>query len=217
MADPEERFGDSVLRFFDPDGLELELCTDVSASPKAGWDVDDIPATAAIRGLHGVTVREADAAATGRFLTADLGFALAEETTERRRYRLEGGGPGRTIDVVPEPTDSHGSIAAGSIHHVAWRVPDVAAQQAARMALIGRGHLVSPIMDRQYFQSVYFREPGGVLFEIATDPPGFMVDEAPEALGSSLQLPPWLEAERDSIVARLPALDEARPTVPVEV
>ena len=111
-----------------------------------------------------------------------------------------------SVTLVERPNVPRGSIAAGSVHHVAWRVPDAAALEAWRQALLAQGVGVTEIRERKYFQSIYFREPGGVLFEIATDAPGFAVDEPADALGTQLQLPPWLEAQRDEIARRLPPI-----------
>lgn len=113
------------------------------------------------------------------------------------------------VDVLARPDTGAGRISAGTVHHVAWRVADDAAEAAWRERLIENGSHVSPVMDRQYFHSIYFREPGGVLFEIATDPPGFTLDENEADLGTGLMLPPWLEENRERIAAELPTLSPA--------
>ncbi len=206
-TDVEERFGNQCLTLLDPDGMKLELVEDASADARSDWRVADIPRTAAIRGIHGITLLERDAEATSSFLTSQLGFSIDETDGSTRRHLVADDGLGRRVDVVADPEGTYGQIAAGSIHHVAWRVPDDAQQQNWRQQLMADGAHVSPVMDRQYFHSIYFREPGGVLFEIATDVPGFAVDEEEESLGEALRLPPWLEGERDSIASSLPPLE----------
>jgi glyoxalase family protein len=140
-------------------------------------------------------------------LAQTMGFQPAGEAGPRFRFRGAGQGPGTVVDVVHLPKWERGWGGAGAVHHVAWRTPDDAQQLAWREELSDAGVHVTPVMDRQYFRSIYFREPGGVLFEVATDPPGFLRDEAPEALGTRLMLPSWLEARRAEVEASLPELD----------
>jgi len=154
--------------------------------------------------LHSVTLCESDLEPTARFLQV-LGFEAAGSEANRHRFELPDGA-GR-IDVLHEPQAEHGKMGAGGIHHLALRVADEAEQLDWRERLTHAGVGVSPVKDRRYFHSIYFREPGGVLFEIATDGPGFLIDEPAEALGSALCLPPWLEPIRESIRARLSPLD----------
>lgn len=199
------RFDEQRLSFADPDGLTLELVAHPHAAERAGWVTGPLPGEAAIRGLHAVTLREAGGQPTQRLLTETLGFTKLGENGALTRYATGGGGPGSLIDVaVSDP--ARGMVAVGTVHHVAWRTPDDAEQAAWLAQLTDEGHPVSPIMDRQYFHSIYFREPGGVLFEIATDPPGFATDETPEHLGEHLKLPPWLEVARADIEADLPKI-----------
>jgi glyoxalase family protein len=150
--------------------------------------------------LECVTLCENDPEPTARFL-AILGFKPASVEGNRHRFELAGGDA--RIDILHEPQTERGKMGAGAIHHVAFRVADEAGQLAWRARLIEAGIRVSPVKDRLYFHSIYFREPGGALFEIATDGPGFLIDEAEDALGSSLCLPPWLEPVRESIERRL--------------
>jgi glyoxalase family protein len=133
-----------------------------------------------------------------------MGLALVEDAAGRKRFAFGDGGPGRWVDIVP--AERRGLTSAGTVHHVAWRTPDELVQLGWQQLLMKAGHHVSPVMDRNYFRSIYYREPGGVLFEIATDPPGFAVDESPADLGTSLRLPPWMEASRESIRGALPSI-----------
>jgi glyoxalase family protein len=156
-------------------------------------------------GLHSVTLCEKDVEPTARFLEK-LGFAEAGAEANRYRFELPDGA-GR-VDILHEPEAERGRMGAGAIHHVAFRVKDESGQMDWRARLMDVGIRVSPVKDRSYFHSIYFREPGGALFEIATDGPGFLIDEAEDALGSSLCLPPWLEPMRESIEARLAPLPQ---------
>lgn len=177
-------------------------CPAEAAPAPDGFNLERV--SGATRGLHSVTLCENDLEPTARFLEM-LGFAKAGVESDRHRFELPGGAA--RIDVLHEPGAARGKLGAGSIHHVALRVADEAAQLDWRKRLTEAGVRVSPVKDRRYFHSIYFREPGGVLFEIATDGPGFLIDEPAGSLGSSLCLPPWLEPIRESIEARLPPLD----------
>ncbi|MEF8776722.1 MAG: ring-cleaving dioxygenase [Haloarculaceae archaeon] len=199
---PLDRFGERVCRFRAPDGLPLELVeTGTSLEPWAGGSV---PEAHAIRGFHGVTLTPTDATATGSVLET-MGFRRTGEESERLRY--EGAAEdARVVDLLAGGDDRH-RAGAGTVHHVAFRVPDEAAQDAWREELSGAGLRVTPPKERHYFRSIYFRAPGGVLFELATEGPGFTADEAVDDLGSALQLPPWLADRRDSIEAGLRPID----------
>jgi len=205
-APVETRFGQRVLPLVDPHGLALGLALTDDAREFTPWAESPVPAAHQIRGLHAVRLWERDLARTGRFLTATLGFTAAGEEGGWHRFVLGPGGSGRTLEVRELPGERQGSWGVGSVHHVAWRVPDDAAQGAAQERVDAAGRHPTEVIDRFWFKSVYFREPGGVLFEIATDGPGFAVDEAPEALGTTLVLPPWLEPQRARIQAALPPL-----------
>lgn len=200
----QTRFGEPVLSFADPDGLRLELVGAAAPggdTPAAG----PVPAAHAIRGFHGVTLAEEGYEQTARLLTGELGFRADGEEGNRFRYRA-GGEFAAVVDLLCVPDARRGSMGAGVVHHVAFRTPDDEQQEAWRARIARRDYNVSPVMDRTYFHSIYFREPGGVLFEIATDPPGFTVDEAAEALGTQLRLPPWLEPHRAELERALPPL-----------
>ena len=203
---PESRFGDQVISFSDPDGLPLELAASHEPDPRAPWREGPVPVEHAIRGFHGVTLLEDRAEGTVGLLTEALGFRAAEEAGGRRRFAAGRGGPGAIVDVVAGPGSPRGIVAVGTVHHVAWRASSDAEQEEWRRKIAALGHNVTPIIDRKYFRSIYFREPGGVLFEIATDAPGFAVDESPERLGTSLVLPPWLEPRRAELTAALPPI-----------
>jgi len=204
--EPARRFAEEVLTLLDPDGLKLELVAHAGAGEAEPWDGGPVPAEHAIRGFHGVTLAQQGYEATAELLTGPMEFEHAGEAGNRFRFMAAGEGPGRVVDVLCSPDLPPGRVAAGTVHHVAFRAADDADQLARREALAGRGLNVTPVLDRQYFHSIYFREPGGVLFEIATDPPGFTLDEPPEELGSALRLPPWLEPHRTRIEATLPPL-----------
>ena len=202
---PARRFGQPVLAFDDPDGLHLELVGTAEAAALTGFGSGVVPAEHAIRGVHGVTLWVEDPAPTARVLTEVLGFR--EARTEGDTLRLESGAPvGGIVDLRRTPGFWQGGMGAGAVHHVAFRAADAAEQEAMAAALRAEGRSVTPPQERMYFQSVYFREPGRVLFEIATDGPGFAVDEPVSSLGEALRLPPWLEPHRDEIAAQLPPL-----------
>ncbi len=203
---PEGRFGDQVISFSDPDGLPLELAAAAESDPRAPWPEGPVPAEHAIRGFHGVTLLEDRAEGTVGLLAETLGFSAAEEAGGRRRFTAGRGGPGAIVDVLAGPGSPRGVVAVGTVHHVAWRASSDAEQEEWRKKIAALGHNVTPIIDRKYFRSIYFREPGGVLFEIATDAPGFAVAESPERLGTSLVLPPWLEPRRAERTAALPPI-----------
>ena len=206
-----ERLGVPGIAFTDPDGLRLELLasvhTDDSREP---WDGASVPVEHAIRGFDGVTFLHADSTATERLLVDVMGFRKVAHDANRTRYASGDGGSGAFVDLVRDPSAVRGRVAGGSVHHVAFRVADDAAQAEWMDRLFASGHPTTDVKDRQYFHSIYFREPGGVLFELATDNPGFAIDEPADALGRELRLPPWLEQARHRIEAALPTLETAR-------
>jgi glyoxalase family protein len=204
---PEKRFGETVLPFSDPDGMRLALVAVPEAENEPGWSNGTIPAEHAIRGFHGVTLRLADGARTGAILTDVLGFEEAGREGAIVRYRAAGAGPGALVDIH-QAEGQRGRQGRGSVHHIAFRAADDAEQAAMAQKLVTQ-HGVHPTdqRDRNYFRSIYFREPGHVLFEIATDIPGFAIDEPVVSLGSALKLPPFLEPRRREIEKVLPALE----------
>ena len=202
----ETRFGDQVLTLFDPDGLRLELVATAERDARPPAPSADVPADKAIRGFHSSTLGLVNAKATTALLTGTMGYREVAQAGPRTRYTVAHGGPGSYVDLLTDPTLPRGLNGAGTIHHVAFRTADDANQVAALTALQAGGWSVSPVIDRAYFKSIYYREPGGVLFEIATDQPGFAVDEPVATLGSRLSLPPRLEPHRPEIEAALPPL-----------
>lgn len=206
-----ERFGETVLAFADPDGIPIELVA-VADDPRTGWDQAGIPTEHALRGLHTATLTVRDAAPTEQLLTGPMGHTLVRRDGARARFVAAPGGSGRFVDVIAAPDAPRGSGAAGTIHHIAFRVADDAGELALRARLQAVGLHVSPVMDRSYFRSIYYRESGGVLFEIATGVPGFEIDEVRASLGTTLRLPRQFEPIRRNIEARLPPL--APPSAP---
>ena len=204
---PVKRFGETVLPFKDPDGMRLALVGVNGIEVTPGWSGDGIAAENAIRGFHGVSLLLEDASPTGAILTDVLGFAEAGREGSQIRFRAEGNEPGGIVDIHAAGGFLPARMGAGSVHHIAFRAEGDEAQ-AAMVAKLAENHRIRATeqVDRNYFRSVYFREPGGILFEIATDEPGFAVDEAVAELGRSLKLPPALEARRAEIEAVLPDL-----------
>jgi glyoxalase family protein len=201
---PRDRFGETVLTFEDPDRLRVELVASEDGRPE--WAGGTVPAEHSVRGFHHVALAVETTESTVRLMTEALGFRQVDETEGRVRLSTGEGGPGNTVDVVSASGFPRGSMGVGTVHHVAFRIPDDETQVALREEISALGYNVTPVLDRNYFRSIYFREPGGVLFEIATDPPGFAVDEAEAELGTHLKLPPWLEPRRDKLEEVLPPL-----------
>jgi glyoxalase family protein len=207
---PRERLGDTVLALRDPGGLRVELVAHAGVGEGPDWEGGPVPAEQTTRGVHSVTLSAGDPDAAARLLLDVFGYGSAgeEETAEGRRFRFRSPSEavGSVIDLVHGPDSTAGTMGVGAIHHVAFRTDDDEQQLAWRDELLSLGFDVTPVRDRHYFKSIYFREPGGVLFEIATDPPGFTRDETAAALGSEFKLPPWLEPERERIEGSLPPL-----------
>ncbi|MFI7065824.1 ring-cleaving dioxygenase [Kribbella sp. NPDC050124] len=203
--EPIARSDEEVLRLRDPDGLVIELVASEGDS-RSGWDgVASIPFDSAIRGLFSVTMTERLLDPTADMLAGMLGMQHGQDTADGSRFVMSGGTEGTAVDVQPRNI-SRGLQAAGTVHHIAFRAPDSETQAKWRLELLEAGVQVTEIIDRRYFTSIYFREPGGVLLEIATDQPGFTVDEPLLELGQHLKLPPWLEPNREQIQASLPPL-----------
>jgi glyoxalase family protein len=209
--EPTTRFDEPVLPFDDPDGLGLALVETGDTREFTPWAESPVDASRQIRGLHAVRLAQRELAPTAAFLTRGLGFLPAGEERGWHRFVVEGGGSGRALDIQVLPDARRGEWGVGSVHHIAWRVPDGDAQRSVRASVASAGGRPTEVIDRFWFQSVYFREPGGALFEVATDGPGFTVDESPEALGERLILPPWLEPRRAEIERGLPPLTSAVP------
>lgn len=206
---PAQRFGERVLSFKDHDGLMLELVEDTAAAALPGRAAEGVPAEHAIRGFHGITLWVEDPAATARVLTEEFLYQAGQVEGARQRFIHPGAGLGRIVDLRTVEGFWAGAMGAGVVHHVAFRAADDATQAAVTASLTRHGIRVTPQQDRNYFRSTYFHEPGGVLFEVATDDPGFAIDEPADALGTRLMLPPRYEPRRAAIEAALPRLRPA--------
>ena len=204
----ESRFGRAALPLRDPHGLRVALVENEDALKRAfaPWTGSPIPEQHQIRGLESARMVERDLVRTTSFLTNAMGFEHVSTENGWQRYAVAGGKSGSYVDLHESPTSNRGAWGTGSIHHLAWRVDDEEHQDEVRTRVRDGGSRPTPVIDRFWFKSVYFPEPGGVLFELATDGPGFAVDENPERLGEKLVLPPWLEPERASIESVLPRL-----------
>ncbi len=218
---PSKRFdNEQVISLHDPDGLRIELIAHYSAEERnfSLWSGGPVPFEYAIRGFHSITLSEEGYEQTASVLVDELGFMHTHRKGNRFRYEIPStttaGNQGEekeikganVVDVVCTPYTQRANIGIGSVHHVAWRTPTDAQQNALRQNLVKAGLNATPVIDRFYFHSVYFREPGGILFEIATNGPGFTVDEKAEELGSRLVLPPWYEPHRKDLVKTLPPI-----------
>jgi glyoxalase family protein len=200
-----KRFDEDVLTFADPDGLKLEMVGHAGTKEPQVRRNSEVPEEHSIRGFYAVTLCEQGFETTAEVLRT-MGFRPVAEQRNRFRFDVGEGGAGARVDVLCVAEARRGRVSAGTVHHVAWRVADDESQRAWRKRLVERHLNVTPVIDRCYFHSVYFREPGGVLFELATDPPGFAIDEPTESLGESLKLPPWLEPHRKEIEHALPPI-----------
>lgn len=200
-----DRFGKRVLAFADPDGTRMELVGDAEGDARRNPRTSDVPGEKSIRGFSGVTL-----CAVGFELTANvlekMGFAAAGSEGNRFRFASASGALGSHIDVLVQSELMYGRMGAGTVHHIAFRAKDDAEQLKWREEMKALQLNVTPVLDRTYFHSIYFREPGGVLFEIATDPPGFALDEPVETLGETLKLPTWLEKKRAAIEEFVPPI-----------
>ena len=200
---PSEKFGEMYLTFLDPDGLKIELVV-TEKDRREPWVTKEIDDKVATRGFHNVTLSLHNVERTAALLTEVFGYSLLAQNVNRFRFVTDAVSDGAYVDLVEVAGETSGVNAGGTVHHVAFRVKDDASQEFVREKLISKGLQPTPVIDRNYFHSVYFREPGGVLFEIATDNPGFMVDESEEELGNSLKLPAQYESRRKEITRALP-------------
>jgi glyoxalase family protein len=204
---PAKRFGETTLAFRDPDGTRLALASVTGAETAPGWSSAEVPAEHAIRGFRSVSLLLAEAGPTAAILADVFGFVADSREGSTQRYRAPGVEFGGLVDLRTAGEFLGARQGAGSVHHIAFRAADDAAQAAMVGKLVQNHHLrTTEQKDRTYFRSIYFREPGRVLFEIATDPPGFGVDEPMDSLGRALKLPPFLEGRRAAIEAALPSL-----------
>ncbi len=202
---PFTRFDEEVISGIDYDGFQFELIA-ASNDTRTGWGTKQIPESKAIRGFHGVTMLQNAVEPTEEMLVTSLEFKRKGESGNRIRFETGEGGSGTCIDIIVDSKAETGFMGAGIIHHVAWRTPTDESQLNVRETLIRNGVRTTPVIDRNYFHSIYFSDPPGAIFEVATDPPGFMVDESKEELGTSLKLPPQYEAMRSQLEKTLPQL-----------
>lgn len=206
-TDPiEERFGEKVLPFSDPDGMRVELVEVESLPPVRFWEEGPIPREYALHGFHSVTLWLDEVEPTSALLTDQMGYQAAGQEGNHFRFVGDVKELGHIVDIIQRPGKAQAGFGAGSIHHIAFRVPGDAEQLEYRSKIRSAGFGVTEMMDRNYFHSIYFREQGGVLFEIATDAPGFAVDEPFETLGETLKLPEWYEPNREEIEQSLAPL-----------
>jgi glyoxalase family protein len=194
----EPRFDEHSIVATDPSGLLIEIVAN-DRDDRTPWGGGGVPPGCGIRGLHSVTLTVHNPDPTIDFMTDVLGYSVADESPDRIRVEVNGGGPGKQIDLIIAPDAPPAVNGIGTVHHVAMAVAAEATQTALRDELLSRNVQVTPVMDRQYFKSIYFREPNGVLFEVATVQPGFEFDESLTDLGQALKLPPWEEANRAEI------------------
>jgi glyoxalase family protein len=206
IAPVETRFGDRVLPLVDPHGMRVALVESARTIARAftPWTGSPIPPERQVRGLYGAQLWERDEAATAAFITGALGFRALARENGWTRYGFDTA-PG-ILDIKETPGERRGAWGVGAVHHLAWRVADLDEELRVRRQVEEAGGRATEVIDRFWFKSVYFKEPGGVLFEIATEGPGFAVDEDPLHLGESLVLPPWFEASRPQIERVLPPL-----------
>jgi glyoxalase family protein len=201
------RFGEEVIRFTDPDGLLLELIASDSSGKTESWVDSSVPEEHSLRGFHSVSAALEGYERTAKLLTESFGYHLVKESGNRFHFVAPSeSGPGRVVDLLCMPDSRPGAIAAGSVHHIAFRAKDDAEQLQWREHLVELRYDVTPVIDRTYFHSIYFREPAGILFEIATVPPGFTLDEKLDELGMHLRLPSWMESARLQIEQVLPPI-----------
>ena len=205
VQDVEPRFGEESVRVADPSGLSFEL-VGTDRDDRSPWTGGGVGATAAIRGLHSVTMVVRSPSRTLELMTGLLGYRIVNEMENRTRVAAGGAAAGHVIDVVTDPGASAAVNGLGTVHHVAMAIATDDEQARLRAELLQMGLLVTDVRDRCYFKSIYFREPGGVLFEVATIQPGFTADEDLGSLGRGLKLPPWEEPSRAIIEAKLPAV-----------
>ena len=206
-ATRRNRFGEEVLAFADPDGIPVEIVA-VTGDPRTGWQHHAaIPAAHALRGLHTAELTVRSATRTEQLLTTVMGCRLVRREGTRARFTsAHSETSGSYIDIIADASAAPGAGGSGTIHHIAFSVPDDDTQLLLQKALHVAGYSVSEVRDRNYFHSIYYREPGGILFEIATATPGFAIDESPATLGTALKLPTQFERARSQIERLLPPL-----------
>lgn len=210
----EQRFGAEVLSFDDPDGMRVELVASDAKGEVRPWEAGPIPTVHALNGFHSVTLWLEEIEPTADLLINEMGYTFAGQEGNRHRFIGGSGSLANTLDILqrplqPEDMPDESVFGAGSIHHIAFRVPTDEMQLEYQSSLRAAGYAVTPVRDRNYFHSIYYHEPGGVLFEIATEPPGFTIDEPVNSLGETLRLPEWFEPNRSAIEQNLPPINLA--------
>jgi glyoxalase family protein len=200
---PATKFGERYLTFLDPDGLKLELIESATPDTRKPWETDEVKADVATRGFHNITITLNNIAGTASVLTDIFGYKLVSQESNRYRFATNAVDQAAIVDLVELKDEKLGHVANGTVHHVAFRVANDEVLMHFREKIAAAGLSITPQIDRNYFHSLYFREPGGVLFEIATDNPGFMIDEEQENLGKELKLPAQYESRREDIEAHL--------------
>lgn len=201
-----EKFGIPYLTFLDPDGLKFELIANGQNDNREPWSTRDVSAEVATKGFYNVTLSVDQIEPTANVLTSIFGYKLQTQEVNRFRFSTDAIETANVVDIVELPAEKFGHVAGGSVHHVAFRVKDEETLMAYRNLIADKGFHITEKIDRNYFYSLYFREPGGVLFELATDNPGFTVDETEEELGSNLMLPAQFERYRNTLENSLPVL-----------
>lgn len=208
MGERGERFGEAFLPFEDPDGLKINLVVPKSNDSRIPWETKELKANAATKGFHDVTLTLKNIKATAEILTDIFGYTLLKQESDRYRFVTDAVETTNIVDLVESPNERAGYVAGGTNHHVAFRVKNEETQMSFREKIVAKGFNITPQIDRNYFYSLYFREPGGVLFEIATDNPGFTDDEPLNELGTHLKLPSQYESNRSVIEKTLPPLKQ---------
>lgn len=201
VSDILTRFGDRLIRFEDHDSMGIELVAN-SRDDRPGWTYGHIPAEHSIRGFYGATLNLRSKELTENLLTRHMDYRFIGQEGQRYRFGTAGN-PGDLVDILIDPAGNRGMQSAGTVHHIAFRTANAQSQLAIQEILMQNGYTVTEVKDRNYFQSIYFREPGGVLFEIATDEPGFAIDEEEARLGEEIKLPEWAEPSRSKIEKNL--------------
>ena len=205
--DISERFGERILPFYDPDGLHINLVVPKNEDKRLPWEIAEVSKAEGLKGFHNVTLMLKEIGPTAMILTDLFGYRLHGQEDNRYRFMTDAVDNAAVIDLLEIKGGQRGYNAAGTNHHIAFRVQDDHVLMEYREKILEQGFNITPKIDRNYFFSLYFREPGGVLFELATDNPGFDVDEPVEKLGSSLKLPPQYESRRTEIEGTLPVIE----------
>jgi glyoxalase family protein len=201
-----ERFGEPYLPFEDPDGLQLNFIEPSAEDKRIGWETSEIKKDMATKGFHNITLMVRDHKPTADILTGIFGYRLLKQEGNIYRFITDAIETAAIVDMVEAPQEKPGVVAGGTNHHVAFRVKNEEVLMNFHEKIAGKGYNITPKIDRNYFYSLYFREPGGILFELATDNPGFAVDEPVNELGTHLKLPSQYEAQRGLIEKTLPEL-----------